>query len=532
MQKIGFLLAAIICCLNITACKSDEKSTAQAGRTEMVYASTKDIRIINPHLYSGEMAAQNMVFEPLVVNTPEGVKPCLAESWDISPDGRVYTFHLRKGVTFTDGAPFDATAVKLNMDAIVANKPRHAWLDMVNEIESNDVVDAYTYRLVLKHPYYPTLVELGLVRPFRMLSPNCFINGQTKDGVSGYVGTGPWVLTEHKDKQYALFTANKNYWGVKPRLQAVRWRVMPDHQTIMLALQKGEIDLVFGADGDMLNMDAFNALQKEGKYATLISKPIASRAILLNAHQPVTKDRAVRMALQYAINKQAIVDGVLNGTESVANTLISPTVPYCDLGLPVRNYDPAKASAMLDEAGWKLGPDGLRAKDGQKAIVRLYYNSQNAQERTLAEYVQSDLKKVGIEMKIIGEEKQAFLDRQRTGDFELQYSLSWGTPYDPQSYLSSWRIPAHGDYQAQVGMERKEWLDKAITQLMIEPDEAARKAMYKEILTYVHDEGVYVPISYSRTKAVHAKALQGVGFGVSQYEVPFEKMYFENTPAR
>ena len=109
---------------------------------------------------------------------------------------------------------------------------------------------------------------------------------------------------------------------------------------------------------------------------------------------------------------------------------------------------------MLEAAGWKLGPDGLRAKDGQKAVVRLYYNSQNAQERTLAEYVQSDLKKVGIEMKIIGEEKQAYLDRQRTGDFELQYSLSWGTPYDPQSYLSSWRIPAHGDYQAQVGMCR------------------------------------------------------------------------------
>ena len=260
MQKIGFLLAAIFCCLNITACQSDEKSTAQAQRAEMVYASTKDIRIINPHLYSGEMAAQNMVFEPLVVNTPDGVKPCLAESWEISPDGRVYTFHLRKGVTFTDGAPFDAAAVKLNMDAIVANKPRHAWLDMVNEIESNEVVDSHTYRLVLKHPYYPTLVELGLVRPFRMISPKCFINGQTKDGVSGYVGTGPWVLTEHKDKQYALFTANKNYWGVKPKLQAVRWRVMPDHQTIMLALQKGEIDLVFGADGDMLNMDAFNAL--------------------------------------------------------------------------------------------------------------------------------------------------------------------------------------------------------------------------------------------------------------------------------
>ena len=81
-------------------------------------------------------------------------------------------------------------------------------------------------------------------------------------------------------------------------------------------------------------------------------------------------------------------------------------------------------------------------------------------------------------------------------------------------------------------MERKQWLDNTITQPMDEPTAATRKAMYKDILAYVHDEGVYIPISYSRTKAVHSKALQGVGFGVSQYEVPFEKMYMENTSAR
>ena len=87
-----------------------------------------------------------------------------------------------------------------------------------------------------------------------------------------------------------------------------------------------------------------------------------------------------------------------------------------------------------------------------------------------------------MDLKIIGEEKQAFLDRQKTGDFELQYSLSWGTPYDPQSYLSSWRIPAHGDYQAQVGMERKEWLDREITSLMTEADENRRQSMYRDTL--------------------------------------------------
>lgn len=499
---------------------------AAASKTELVYASTKDIRDINPHLYGGEMAAQGMVFEPLVMNTKDGVKPWLAESWEISPDGRIYTFHLRRGVSFTDGAPFNAEAVKLNMDAIIANRVRHAWLDMMNVIEGAEVVDEHTFRLVLKQPYYPALIELGLLRPFRFISPKCFIDGQTKNGVSGLVGTGPWVLAEHKDNRYALFTANQNYWGEKAKVAAVRWKVMPDHQAILLSLQKGETDLIFGADGDMVNLDSFDALRRQGKYVTAISQPIASRAILLNAHQPFTRERHVRLALQHAIDKEGIVQGILNGSEAVADTLMAPTVNYCDVSLEKRVYDPAKAAELLDAAGWTPGQDGWRHKEGQRASVRLYYNSNNAQERTISEYMQGDLKKLGIELKIIGEEKQAFLDRQKTGDFELQYSLSWGTPYDPQSYLSSWRIPAHGDYQAQVGMERKEWLDKEITALMTEPDEAKRRAMYAAVLSYVHDEGVYIPLSYSRTKAVHVKELKGVEFGLSQYEIPFEKMHF------
>ena len=516
----------LLTCLVLLCALAIGSRAEAAPKTELVYASTKDIRNINPHLYMGEMAAQGMVFEPLVMNTKDGIKPWLAESWDISPDGKTYTFHLRKGVTFTDGTPFNAEAVKLNMDAIVANRKRHAWLDMMNEIDKGEVVDEHTYRLILKKPYYPTLIELGLLRPFRFISPKCFVNGQTKDGVSGLVGTGPWVLSEHKDNQYALFTANPGYWGEKPKVQAVRWRVMPDHQAILLGLQKGEIDLIFGADGDMVNLDSFDALRRQGKYAAAISQPIASRAILLNAHQPFTREKAVRIALQYAIDKKGIVEGVLNGSEAIADTLMAPTVQYCDVPLEKRAYDPARAAALLDAAGWKLENDGYRRKNGQKASVRLYYNAKNAQERTISEFMQGDLKKLGIEMKIIGEEKQAYLDRQKTGDFELQYSLSWGTPYDPQSYLSSWRIPAHGDYQAQVGMERKEWLDKTITAIMTEPDEARRREMYRQALAYVHDEGVYIPISFSRTKAVHVKDLKGVEFGLSQYEIPFEKMHF------
>lgn len=495
-------------------------------KTVLEYASMKDIRNINPHLYLGEMAAQAMVFEPLVFNTPEGVKPALAERWEISDDGRTYTFHLRRGVKFTDGTPFMADAVKKNIDAVLANRTRHAWLDMINEIESSEALDEHTWRLHLKHPYFPALIELGLSRPFRFISPACMKNGGTKDGVSCLAGTGPWVLDEHKDQQYAVFRRNEAYWGEKPIVPAVRWNVVPDTQTMLMALEKGEIDLVFGADGDQLTGDAFKKLAQEGRLNTAVSEPIASRAILVNSNRPITRDVRVREALAYAFNRQAVVDGILNGTEAPAMTLFAKNVPYCDIALKERGYDPKRAAAILDEAGWRPGADGVRVKDGARLSLDFYFNANNAHEKTIAEAMQGDLRVIGVELRVIGEEKQAYLDRQRTGEFDLQYSLSWGAPYDPQSYLSSWRIPAHGDYQSQIGLADKAHIDALVTDLMTEADEAERAKMIREVLVRITDAAVYIPVSYSRTKAVYSNALKDVSFAVTQYEIPFEKMRF------
>ncbi|MCW2488265.1 nickel ABC transporter substrate-binding protein [Candidatus Symbiopectobacterium sp. NZEC127] len=516
----GFFLAALMLLGMASA-------TAQTPTT-LNYASTKDIRDINPHLYSGEMAAQNMVFESLVVNTDNGVQPWLAERWVISPDGKTYTFHLRQGVSFSDGEPFNAPAVKLNIDAVLANYQRHAWLELVRQIERVEVIDDATVVLHLRHPYYPTLVELGLTRPFRFISPKNFINGQTKEGVSGYAGTGPWLLSEQVKNQYAVFTANPHYWGSVPALQRVVWRVIPDRQSMLMAFEKGDIQLIFGADGDMLDGDNFAALQAAGRFNTLISAPIASRALVLNSSRPALSDRQVRVALQYAVDKQAIAQGVMSGSESVADTLLARTVPYANIAdLPIYPFDRARAAALLDAAGWVL-PKGSAQREKQGVALRLMfsYNSNNAGERQIAEVVQSDFRQIGVTVDLLGEEKQAYLDRQKSGDFDIQYSLSWGTPYDPQSYVSSFRIPAHADYQGQKGLPNKAEIDAAIGAVLIEPDDVKRQALYRQIFLTLAQEGVYIPLTYSRTKAVFSPALQGVSFNPSQYEIPFEKMYF------
>lgn len=491
------------------------------------YASTKDIRDINPHLYSGEMAAQNMVFESLVLNTEKGVAPYLAERWDISPDGKSYTFYLRHDVTFSDGEPFNAKAVKLNIEAILDNYERHAWLELVRQIDSVEIVDEFTVKLNLKNPYYPTLTELGLTRPFRFISPNSFINGKTKTGVANYIGTGPWVLTEHKKDQYAEFKVNPNYWGEKPVLNGVMWRVIPDRQTMLLSLQKGDIQLIFGADGDMLDMDSFEALMASDKFKTEMSAPIASRAIVLNSSRPMTSNQHVRQALQYAVDKEGIAQGILAGSEKVADTLMARSVPYCDFSSPIYAYQPTKAVELLEATGWVL-PKGetIRQKEGQKLQLLLSYNVNNAVEKEIAELIQDDFKKIGVGLTILGEEKQAYLDRQKNGDFDLQYSLSWGTPYDPASFVSSFRIPAHADYQGQKGLANKAQLDAMIGELLITPDETRRQELYKTLFTSLADQAVYIPLTYSRTKAIHRSELENVGFNPSQYEIPFEKMYF------
>lgn len=515
------LILAFIC----GACSSNKQKNHETQEDQLIYGNTKDIRDINPHLYSGEMAAQNMVFEGLTKNEHGKVKPALAESWSISPDGLCYTFRLRKNVKFSNGENFDADTVKMNIDAILSNKNRHAWLELVNQIKNTKVIDKFTFQLNLKKPYYPTLTELALTRPFRFIAPSCFINGETKNGVKNYIGTGPWILKEHKNNQEAIFIKNDNYWGKMPKMNQVIWKVISDSQTLELALKNREIDLIYGSDGDQISTTNFTELENDKNFSTYISNPIASRAVLLNSNRPFLKDLKVRKAVEYAVDKTSIVKGVLNNIEIEAPTLLSSNVPYCDVNLKTYNYDPNKAKSLLEQAGWYLGNDNIREKNGKQLKLVFSYNSQNEQEGEIAQVIQSNLKQIGILVDILPEEKQMFLDRQKNGNFDLQYSLSWGTPYDPQSYVSSWRIPAHGDYQAQQGLSRKKWLDEKISQTLVESDDITRKNNYKEILTYISDQCIYLPISYSRTKAIATSQLKGVTFNDSQYEIPFEKMY-------
>ena len=498
---------------------------ASEAKEELVFVNYRDIRDLNPHLYAGEMYAQEMLYETLVNITADGYEGCLAESWDISDDGKTYTFHIRDGVKFSDGEVCDANAIKANFDAIIENKDRHTWLEMMNLLVGVSAPDDKTFVIELSEPYYPLLTELGVTRPFAMISPKAMKDGSTKDGVNAYIGTGPYVLTDFVTDEYAVFEANENYWGEQPKIKKITVKVIPDNQTRILALEKGEIDMIFGKN--MIDADAINQYTGNDKFTVSLSDPTSTRQIVLNTTRDVLADKEVRQALQHATNKQAISDGIFYGLEQPADTLFAKTVPYCDIDLEPYAYDVELAQSMLDEAGWVVGADKIREKDGQKLNIDLLYNSDSVTEKAIAEYLQSEYQKIGISLNIHGEEEQSYRDNMKAGNFDMVFNICWGTPYDPQSSLAAMRAPVYGDYAAQLGLEDKADIDQAITDILVSTDETKRQELYTFVLTRLHEDAVYIPLTYECNKAIYRSDLQGFHFTQTQYEVPFADFYFE-----
>lgn len=494
-------------------------------KEELVFVNYRDIRDLNPHLYAGEMYAQEMLYETLVNITADGYEGCLAESWDISEDGKTYTFHIRDGVKFSDGEVCDANAIKANFDAIIENKDRHTWLEMMNLLVGVSAPDDKTFVIELSEPYYPLLTELGVTRPFAMISPKVMKDGSTKDGVNAYIGTGPYVLTDFVTDEYAVFEANENYWGEQPKIKKITVKVIPDNQTRILALEKGEIDMIFGKN--MIDADAINQYTGNDKFTVSLSDPTSTRQIVLNTTKEVLADKEVRQALQHATNKQAISDGIFYGLEQPAYTLFAKTVPYCDIDLEPYAYDVEQAQSMLDEAGWVVGADKIREKDGQKLNIDLLYNSDSVTEKAIAEYLQSEYQKIGISLNIHGEEEQSYRDNMKAGNFDMVFNICWGTPYDPQSSLAAMRAPVYGDYAAQLGLEDKAEIDQAITDILVSTDEQKRQDLYTFVLTRLHEDAVYIPLTYECNKAIYRSDLKGFHFTQTQYEVPFADFYFE-----
>lgn len=518
MLRRTLLTTAALSCLPSAIPRVARASTP--GRLTFSWASNAGP--LHPHLYSpNQMYAQAMLYEPLVRYVEGGrIAPALASEWRREEDGRSWVFALRPGVRFHDGTPFDAAAVVANVRAVLAHRRRHTWLELVAQIEGAEAVDAGTVRLRLRGPYYPTLLELALIRPLRFASPAAL----RPDGdLAAPIGTGPWRLAETVRGRYDRFLRHDAHWGDEPALNEVLVRVLGDANTRALALETGEIDLAYGTD--QLDADTFRRFAADRRFRTAVSPPLATRLLAVNSGRFPTDDLAVRRAIARAVDRAALVRHVLLDTEPAAETLFAENFPYTDLGLRAPALDRTAAAAGLEAAGWVLPPGGrVRRRDGRDLALDLCFTGTDALQKSLAEAVQGDLARVGIAARLVGEDQGTFLGRQKSGEFGMIFGDTWGAPYDPHAFMGSMRQAAHADYQAQSGLPMKAEMDRRIGAVLVSTDEATRAAEYRWLLTTLHEQAVYFPISFLTNKVVHRASLPPVPFGGTRYEIPFDRI--------
>ncbi|MCQ7058466.1 nickel ABC transporter substrate-binding protein [Escherichia coli] len=518
LSRLNRTLIALLACAPFFA--------QAAASDEITTAWPVNVGPLNPHLYTpNQMFAQSMVYEPLVkYQADSSVIPWLAKSWSHSEDGKTWTFNLRDDVKFSNGEEFDAQAAVENFRAVLDNRKRHAWLELTNQITDVKALSKNELQITLKDAYYPFLQELTLPRPFRFIAPSQFKNNETLNGIKAPVGTGPWVLKESKLNQYDVLVRNEHYWGGKPQIQKVTVKVIPDPTTRAVAFETGNIDLLYGNEG-LLPLDTFARFSQNPEYRTQLSAPVETVMLALNSAKAPTNELAVREALNYAVDKKTLIKNALYGTQQVADTLFAPSVPYANIGLKPREYDPQHAKSLLEQAGWTL-PAGktIREKAGQPLHIELAYVGTDALSKSMSEIMQANMRQIGVDVALVGEEESSIYARQRDGRFGMIFNRTWGAPYDPHAFMSSMRVPSHADYQAQLGLPDKAQIDKEIGDVLISTDKTQRQELYRDILTRLHNEAVYLPISYMSMMVVAKPGLGEIPYAPIASEIPFEQI--------
>lgn len=517
MSRVGRTVCAMLACASLYA---------HAAPDEISTAWPVNVGPLNPHLYTpNQMFAQSMVYEPLVKYQADGsVKPWLATSWTSSKDGKIWTFTLRDGVTFSNGEAFDAQAAAENFRAVLDNRQRHAWLELTNQITDVKALSKNELQITLKSAYYPFLQELALPRPFRFIAPSQFKNHETMNGIKAPIGTGPWVLKASRLNQYDVLVRNDRYWGTKPTIRQITVKVIPDPTTRAVAFETGDVDLLYGNEG-LVPLDTFARFSQNPAYRTQLSQPIETVMLALNSAKAPTDELAVREALNHAVNKKSLIENALYGTQQVADTLFASSVPYANIGLRPRQYDPQQAKSLLEKAGWLLSAGNvIREKKGQPLRIELAYIGTDALSKSMAEIIQADMRQVGVDVALVGEEESSIYARQRDGRFGMIFNRTWGAPYDPHAFMSSMRVPSHADYQAQQGLTDKPVIDKEIGEVLSTTDEVQRQSLYRDILTRLHNDAVYLPISYVSMMVVAKPELGKIPFAPIASDIPFEQI--------
>ncbi len=511
---LGVLLLSLTACLaQPTAGLTAATPMVQRSGGKLIYGLTLAPSGIDPHVNaSSELGIPlTSVYDTLVYQTANGrFVPGLATDWEVSDDGLVYTFHLRRDVTFHDGTPFNAEAVKFNLDRIAdpETKSQKAVL-MLGPYDHCAVVDEYTVKVFFREPYAPFLDSLSQVY-LGMASPTA-VQKWGLDYQMHQVGTGPFMFKEYVPQDHLTLVRNPSYnWAPSifehqglAFLDEVEFRFFVDPATRALALESGDVHVV----GEIPPQDATRLETNSG--FKIVPVPIPGQPLqgFLNTAKPPTDDLRVRQALLYSTDRRAIVQTIFRQYSPVAwGPLSAVTWGYDEAVVGRYDYDPVKARALLDEAGWQdADGDGIREKDGQPLVVMAYLMSWGYIPE-VATLLQAQWREVGVDFHSEQVAYPAALEAARLGKHNLILFNLAGS--DPDLLRGFFRSDANFNWAKVNDPQLDTLLDEGARAR--EPGE--RRAIYADIQTKIMDQALIIPIrDYANLNGTSA-AVQGLTY--------------------
>ena len=527
MRRLAFCALALA--LALPACTRGDTGSAGAGGRHpwtkpglLRMASLVDPDSLNPLLSTSQVSVDlSMFWAGYLFNyddsnrlVPElaAAVPTLANG-GISRDGRTITYRLRRGVSWQDGAPFSADDVVFTWRAVMNrdnNVQTRVGYDLVRSI---DEPDRYTAVVHLTRPFAPfvnTFFTMGST-PYPVLPKHVLAKYHDLNRVaynSAPLGTGPFRVLEWHRGQTLRMVANPHYWRGAPKLAEVDYRVIPDGNTLVTGMRTHEIDMWYNAQATLYP----TASKIPGTRAVLTPFTQYSQ-IGFNSTRPVVADPRVRRALAYATDRKRMIDLVTYGVQMLGDGDQPPSSWAHDPHLASLAYDPARARALLDAAGWRPGPDGVRVKNGQRLRLEVVTTTGNSVGDRLSVLLQAAWRTVGAEVEVKPYASALMFANAasggiiQSGKFDVEFS-SWVNGIDPDdsTLLMCDQVPPNG--QNLFRFCNRE-LDAAERIALSTNDQAARARQYARIQAIMVDQVPFITSWFWRRFDVVSDDLHG-----------------------
>lgn len=495
-----------------------DENTPHEGGTLLRRLET-DVATLNPVLATSryDRLVVNYIFNPLVY-IDASLQPTagLAETWEISPDGKLYTFHLSPKATFSDRTPVRASDVLFTLRKLVDPKteaPQIAGGFAQLDLGTTKVIDDHTIVIGFKEVFASQLTRFNelLIVPEHVYGQGDFRN----DFVARAIGSGPYRVVRRVPGKEILLERRDDYWGRKPYIKNVLFKVVVENATAWNALQRGDLDETIVSSDIWLNESNNAQLKKKLDFRRFYT--LSYNYIPWNGHDPIVGDKRVRRALSMCVDIKSLINNLYHGTARAMTGPFTPDSWAYNPEVPVVEFNPTEAKRLLNSLGWlDTDGDGILDKGKKPLKLEMLVVAGSGPTLSFAQLFQSELKKIGVELNILPLDPSVLIQRVLGGNYQSAY-LAWDQDPDPDPHdiFHSSQFPPHGQNFIYYANPRADQLIEAGRR---ELDRSKRQTIYRELHALLAEDQPYTWTIQVSSKWASNNRVRGVkessGYGL------------------